>query len=124
MYKRQHQLRGNECEVLTLYKSLNQPEPGICLNLPLISTRSIYLNARHKYYKIFRGDLGDYQEREGFPPTWEPSSFIEKLYFNEDLVSDTGFLRLDKGNVVTINGCDGYALPTLLDRFDYQRPKK
>ena len=49
---------------------------------------------------------------------------IEKLYFNEDLVSDTGFLRLDKGNVVTINGCDGYALPTLLDRFDYQRPKK
>ena len=49
---------------------------------------------------------------------------IEKLYFKEDLVSDTGFLRLDKGNVVTINGCDGYALPTLLDRFDYQRPKK
>ena len=49
---------------------------------------------------------------------------IEQLYFNEDLVSETGFLRLDKGNVVTINGCDGYALPTLLDRFDYQRPKK
>ena len=49
---------------------------------------------------------------------------IEQLYFDEDLVSDTGFLSLDKGNVVTINGCDGYALPTLLDRFDYQRPKK
>ena len=50
--------------------------------------------------------------------------FLYRLYFKEDLVSDTGFLRLDKGNVVTINGCDGYALPTLLDRFDYQRPKK
>ena len=49
---------------------------------------------------------------------------IEELYFDENLVSETGFLRLDKGNVVTINGCDGYALPTLIDRFDYQRPKK
>ena len=49
---------------------------------------------------------------------------IEQLYFDENLVSETGFLRLDKANVVTINGCDGYALPTLLNRFDYQRPKK
>tara|TARA_B100001059_G_C17828665_1_gene583163 strand:- start:3214 stop:3831 length:618 start_codon:yes stop_codon:yes gene_type:complete len=49
---------------------------------------------------------------------------IEELYFNEDLISDSGFLQLDKGNVVTVNGCDGYALPSLLNRFDYQRPKK
>ena len=49
---------------------------------------------------------------------------IEELYFNEDLISDSGFLQLDKGNVVTVNGCDGYALPSLLNRFEYQRPKK
>jgi flavin reductase (DIM6/NTAB) family NADH-FMN oxidoreductase RutF len=49
---------------------------------------------------------------------------IEDLYFNKDLVDDSGFLRLDKGEVVTVNGCDGYALPSLIDRFEYQRPKK
>ena len=81
LWKKAHELKGNECQVLTLYKSLNQSEPGICLNLPFISTKSSYLNARHKYYKIFRGGLGDYQEREGSPPIWEPSSFVEKLYF-------------------------------------------
>ena len=82
LWKKAHELKGNECEVITLYKSLNQSEPGICLNLPFISTKSSYLNARNKYYKIFRGGLGDFQEKEGFPPIWEPSSFIEKLYFN------------------------------------------
>ena len=81
LWKKAHRLKGNECEVLTLYKSLNQSEPGICLNLPFISTRSSYLNARHKYYKIFRGGLGDYQEREGFPPIWQASSVFEKSYF-------------------------------------------
>ena len=49
---------------------------------------------------------------------------IEDIYFNEELVSDSGFLQLDKGGVVTVNGCDGYALPSFLDRFEYQRPKK
>ena len=43
---------------------------------------------------------------------------IEELYFNEDLISDSGFLQLDKGKVVTVNGCDGYALPSLLNRFE------
>ena len=28
---------------------------------------------------------------------------IEELYFDENLVNDTGFLRLDKANVVTVN---------------------
>ena len=36
LLKEIHQKNGNECEVLTMYKSLNQPEPGICLNLPLL----------------------------------------------------------------------------------------
>ena len=49
---------------------------------------------------------------------------IEELYFDEKLISDSGFLQLDKGNVVTVNGCDGYALPSFLNRFEYQRPKK
>ena len=81
LWKEIHQKNGNECEVLTMYKSLNQSEPGICLNLPFISSNPNYLRLRHKYYKLFRGDLGDYQELDGFPPTWEPNSILEKSYF-------------------------------------------
>ena len=49
LWKEIHQKNGNECEVLTMYKSFNQSEPGICLNLPFISSKSKYLTARHKY---------------------------------------------------------------------------
>ncbi len=80
-WKKIHERKGNKCEIITFYNNPNQVDHGICLNLPFISTNSSYLNARHKYYKIFRGKLGDYQEAEGFPPTWEPNSLFEKLYF-------------------------------------------
>ena len=48
---------------------------------------------------------------------------METLYFNDELITEDGWLRLDKENVVTINGCDGYALPKLINRFEFQRPK-
>ncbi len=36
---------------------------------------------------------------------------------------EDGLLRLDKENVVTISGCDTYALPKFIERFEFQRPK-
>ena len=81
LWKEIHQKNGNECEVLTMYKSLNQSVPGIGLNLPLISSYPKYLTARHNYYIMFSGGLGDYQELYGLPPTWEPNSFLERSYF-------------------------------------------
>ena len=45
LWKKAHELKGNECQVLTLYKSLNQSEPGICLNLPFISVSYTHLRA-------------------------------------------------------------------------------
>lgn len=47
---------------------------------------------------------------------------IEHLYFEENMLNKDYWLQLDKANVVTINGLDGYALPSLLDRFEYARP--
>ena len=47
---------------------------------------------------------------------------IEHLYVKEDMLLDDGWVQLDKGEIVTINGLDGYALPTLLERFPYARP--
>jgi len=49
---------------------------------------------------------------------------IEQLYFREDLLEEDGFLRLDRADTVSVNGLDGYALPSLLERFGYARPKK
>ncbi|WP_322550794.1 flavin reductase family protein [Flavobacterium psychraquaticum] len=47
---------------------------------------------------------------------------VEELYVDENLLHDDNWIQLDRGNVVTINGLDGYALPKIKDRFHYARP--
>jgi len=81
LWKKAHEMKGNECDFITFYNNPNQHDSGICLNLPLISTAQWYLQFRHQYYKYFRGELGDYHEKEGFPPIWKANTFFEKLYF-------------------------------------------
>ncbi|WP_299117340.1 flavin reductase family protein [uncultured Winogradskyella sp.] len=49
---------------------------------------------------------------------------IEKLYVADNLMEKDGFVDLSKGKTATINGLDGYAIPTLKTRLGYQRPKK
>jgi flavin reductase (DIM6/NTAB) family NADH-FMN oxidoreductase RutF len=46
---------------------------------------------------------------------------IERLFFDEDLQHEDGWLQLDKGNIIALNGLDGYCLPKLVDRFQYAR---
>ena len=48
---------------------------------------------------------------------------IEDLYINESMLLEDGWVQLDKGGVVAINGLDGYAIPKLIERFTYARPK-
>ncbi|MBV7267709.1 flavin reductase family protein [Winogradskyella luteola] len=48
---------------------------------------------------------------------------IEKLYVPDVLLEKDGFINLSKGKVATINGLDGYAIPELKKRLEYQRPK-
>jgi flavin reductase (DIM6/NTAB) family NADH-FMN oxidoreductase RutF len=42
---------------------------------------------------------------------------IEHIFFDEALEHKDGWLQLDKGNIVSLNGVDGYFLPKLIDRF-------
>ena len=49
---------------------------------------------------------------------------IEHIYFEAGIEMPDGWLRLDDAGSVVINGLDGYALPSLLDRFQYARPGK
>lgn len=46
---------------------------------------------------------------------------IENLFYLEELQHKDGWLQIDRGNVVALNGLDGYCLPKLLDRFEYAR---
>ena len=46
---------------------------------------------------------------------------IENLFFDENLQHEDGWLQIDKGNVIAVNGLDGYCLPKLVDRFQYAR---
>ena len=48
---------------------------------------------------------------------------VEHFYISESLLLADGWVQLDKGNIVAINGLDGYADPKLLERFPYARPK-
>ena len=47
---------------------------------------------------------------------------IEEIHFKEEIVHEDYWLQLDKADVVTVNGLDGYCLPKIVDRFDYARP--
>ena len=47
---------------------------------------------------------------------------IQHIYFKPELQQKDGFLKLDLAETVTVNGLDGYALPKLLERFEYARP--
>ena len=48
---------------------------------------------------------------------------ICELFCNADMLLEDGFIQLEKGNTVTVNGLDGYALPKLIHRAAYARPK-
>ena len=48
---------------------------------------------------------------------------IEQLYIANNLLTKDGFVNLSEGKVAAINGLDGYAVPNLKTRLDYQRPK-
>ena len=47
---------------------------------------------------------------------------IQGLYIEENLLENDGFINLSKGAVATINGLNGYAIPNLKERLEYQRP--
>ena len=48
---------------------------------------------------------------------------IEKIFVNEEMLGSDHWIQLDKGEVVAINGLDGYAKSELIERFPYARVK-
>tara|TARA_B100001287_G_C22642900_1_gene511069 strand:+ start:506 stop:1120 length:615 start_codon:yes stop_codon:yes gene_type:complete len=48
---------------------------------------------------------------------------IELIFIEKGLLKNDGWVDLSKGNIVTVNGLDGYALPKIIKRLKYARPK-
>ena len=52
-------------------------------------------------------------------------SSVEHVFIADlDIQQEDGWLKLENAETVTINGLDGYATTSLLDRYAYARPKK
>ena len=49
---------------------------------------------------------------------------ISDVYVKDDLLNSDGYIDLTKGKVAAINGLDGYTIPILQKRLEYQRPKQ
>lgn len=49
---------------------------------------------------------------------------IQGLHVKDDLLQNDGFINLSAGKIATINGLNGYAIPQLKERHEYQRPIK
>ena len=47
---------------------------------------------------------------------------VEILFINKKLLVEDGFVKLDREDIITVNGLDGYALPKLIKRIPYARP--
>lgn len=48
---------------------------------------------------------------------------IKELYLQENMLQEDGFINLSEAKIAAINGLDGYAIPELKTRLEYQRPK-
>jgi flavin reductase (DIM6/NTAB) family NADH-FMN oxidoreductase RutF len=49
---------------------------------------------------------------------------IESIFVQDTLLQDDYWIQLDQGNVVAINGLDGYAQTKLIERYAYARPNQ
>ncbi|MBO6523114.1 MAG: flavin reductase [Balneolaceae bacterium] len=49
---------------------------------------------------------------------------IEHIYLDESIQSEDGWLNLEEAGTVTASGLDAYAIPKILDRFSYAKPRK
>ena len=48
---------------------------------------------------------------------------IEIIFIRKGLLQNDGWVELSKGDIITINGLDAYALPKTIKRLKYARPK-
>tara|TARA_B100000768_G_C11240409_1_gene359263 strand:- start:230 stop:856 length:627 start_codon:yes stop_codon:yes gene_type:complete len=48
---------------------------------------------------------------------------IEHVFVENEMLEEDGWIQLETGGVIAVNGLEGYTLPKHLERFPYARPK-
>lgn len=98
----------NEFDMANIPEELKQEHP----NIPFVKNAPVQLLMKYQ---------NEYEIQENGTVLLVAS--IENLYVEENLLEDDGFINLSKGNVMGINGLDGYTQLELKERLSYQRPK-
>lgn len=106
-----HTSASYDSDISEFSKTYLEEEYKNNLEIPFLKNAPVQLYCKY---------LNEYHIKEN--GTIHVIASIEHLFFNENLQHKDGWLQLDKGNVIAINGLDGYCLPKLLDRFEYARP--
>jgi flavin reductase (DIM6/NTAB) family NADH-FMN oxidoreductase RutF len=89
-----------------------EPEWKEGISIPFVKESPIQLLCNY---------LNEYEIKEN--GTIHVIASIEKIFVKEELLSEDFWIQLDKGDVVAINGLDGYAKTELIERFPYARIK-
>ncbi|MEA3499930.1 MAG: hypothetical protein U9R41_02765, partial [Candidatus Marinimicrobia bacterium] len=99
LWKKIHEGKGNICRSITFFHSPKNYESDICLNLPMNFTKPLLKNVRHNFYKLYRGKLGYYKEKNGYPPIYSPEGNLDNLFFKlKDKLNEKRIMSAIKKN--------------------------
>tara|TARA_R110000823_G_scaffold27975_1_gene81356 strand:+ start:105 stop:758 length:654 start_codon:yes stop_codon:yes gene_type:complete len=112
MIKDAHHTAANYDEQISEFSKTNLTESYLDdFHAPYVSQSSIKLGCRY---------INEYEIKEN--NCLLIIGAIEHIYLSDDILEEDGWVNLDKANTVAIVGLDGYALPKLLNRFNYSKP--
>lgn len=107
-----HQTSANYDEGVSEFAMVNLTEAYLSeIDVPFVKESPVKLLCKY---------VNEYEIKEN--NTLHVIASIEEIHFEESMEHKDNWLQLDKGNIIAINGLDGYCLPKLMDRFDYARP--
>jgi flavin reductase (DIM6/NTAB) family NADH-FMN oxidoreductase RutF len=106
-----HSSANYEADISEFDKTKLEEEYKSDLEIPFVKYSPVQLYCKY---------LNEYFIKEN--DTIHIIASIEHLFFEDHLQHKDGWLQLDKANIVSINGLDGYCLPKLIERFEYARP--
>ena len=114
MIKDAHHTAANYDEQISEFSKTNLTESYLDdFNAPYVSQSNIKLGCRY---------INEYEIKEN--GCLLIIGAIEHIYLSDDILEEDGWVNLEKASTVSLIGLDGYALPELLNRFNYAKPNE
>jgi flavin reductase (DIM6/NTAB) family NADH-FMN oxidoreductase RutF len=114
MIKDAHHTAANYDEYISEFSKTNLTESYLGdFYAPYVSQSSIKLGCRY---------INEYEIKEN--GCLLIIGAIEHIYLSDDILEEDGWVNLEKAGTVSIIGLDGYALPKILNRFNYAKPNE